>query len=137
MRLAVAIVMRQATPVPKVLIVDDDPAMREAVERALEAVALVAAARDAVQALQLLRMRHFDVVLSDYVMPGMDGVTFLRCAAHLAPDCRRFLVSGQPPEGIPDLVANHVIHGCLEKPWSLSQLLATLEVAPAPVPAPT
>lgn len=116
--------MRQSTRC--VLVVDDDPGVRECMERALEPMAQVTSARDAVQALQLMRTRHFDVIVSDYSMPGMDGVTFLGCAAKLAPDCRRVLSSGEAPPTMPTLVETGAIHSYLEKPWSMKELLATV-----------
>jgi two-component system alkaline phosphatase synthesis response regulator PhoP len=64
---------------PVVLVVDDDPAIREIVSTALrlEGYQTMTAA-DGVMALELLTRSAFDVVVLDAVMPRMDGLTVLR-----------------------------------------------------------
>jgi two-component system chemotaxis response regulator CheY len=52
--------------------------MRQAVAHSLERGGHeVVAAEDGVAALQLARQRHFDLVLTDVVMPNMDGITLV------------------------------------------------------------
>ncbi|TML00620.1 MAG: response regulator transcription factor [Actinobacteria bacterium] len=62
--------------VPRVLVVDDDEVLREALctllsERGFE---VVGEAGDGAQGVSLARERHPDVVLMDFRMPGMDGL---------------------------------------------------------------
>ncbi len=66
-----------ASPI-RLLIVDDEPLFLETLERIFsrEGMEVATATRGEV-ALDLLESRSFDVVLSDIVMPGMDGLTFL------------------------------------------------------------
>ena len=60
----------------KVLIIDDEPALRFAVEEALEAHGLeVVAAESAAAALAAID--DVDVVVSDYMMPDLDGMELL------------------------------------------------------------
>jgi len=62
----------------KVLIVDDEPELREVVRQVLEAQRLnVTIAENGKQALQILEQEKFDVILSDVQMPEMDGMQFL------------------------------------------------------------
>lgn len=65
----------------RVLIVDDSPAMRSFVRRALEASGLelgeVFEAGDGVDALELLHREWVDVILTDVNMPRMDGATLV------------------------------------------------------------
>ncbi|WP_198171112.1 response regulator [Actinoplanes awajinensis] len=64
---------------PRVLIADDDRAIRESLARALEleryAVTTVA---DGAQALACARRESFDVLLFDVMMPGLDGLAVCR-----------------------------------------------------------
>lgn len=71
----------------KILVVDDDPAVRESVSEILAAegaeVALVGNGREAIER---IRRERFDLVLSDVVMPEMDGYELFQAARREAPD---------------------------------------------------
>ncbi len=63
----------------RVLVVDDSRAQRTAVRLQLTRWGYhVTEAEGGLQALTLCRAQKFDIILSDWVMPGMDGVTFCR-----------------------------------------------------------
>jgi two-component system response regulator AtoC len=61
-----------------ILIVDDEPAARYGMRRALEGKYKVAEADSAAAARALLAAEPSDLILLDLVMPGEDGLTFLR-----------------------------------------------------------
>ena len=61
-----------------VLLVDDNPDMREYVQRLLERNYEVKLARDGVEALELARLNPPDLVLTDVMMPRMDGFQLLK-----------------------------------------------------------
>ncbi|MEY4550535.1 MAG: hypothetical protein RL685_6730, partial [Pseudomonadota bacterium] len=62
-----------------VLVVDDDPAMREIVERTLRATGYqVATATNGSEGLQVLEARNPGLIVLDLMMPEMDGFEFLR-----------------------------------------------------------
>ena len=61
-----------------VLVVDDEVGMRETLQEILtDAGYQVSSAEDGSEALRQLRESHFDVVVMDVRMPGMDGVAAL------------------------------------------------------------
>ena len=65
----------------RVLVVDDSALVRKIISEGLAKdpqIEVVATARDAAQALELIALHHPDVITLDVEMPGMDGVTFLR-----------------------------------------------------------
>jgi len=64
----------------KVLLVDDSGTMRTIQKRCLNKVGIedVVEAEDGVQALDAFKKNVFDVVLSDWNMPNMDGLTLLK-----------------------------------------------------------
>jgi two-component system, chemotaxis family, chemotaxis protein CheY len=64
----------------RVLLVDDSGTMRTIQKRCLQKlnVADVIEAEDGVQALQLFQQGQFDVVLTDWNMPNMDGLSLLK-----------------------------------------------------------
>ena len=79
-----------------ILVVDDDPNTLASVARAFRMAGYEATVCDsAARALQLMAATRFDVVLSDVVMPGMDGIAMLeqlRAAGVLTPV---IMISGQ------------------------------------------
>jgi two-component system response regulator AtoC len=63
----------------KILLVDDEPSMRHMLRLVLEKGGYwIAEAADGESALTLMEKEHFDLVLCDIRMPGMDGLSFIR-----------------------------------------------------------
>ena len=79
----------------RLLVVDDDPAVRSAIVRPLEEAGhVVDAVSDGPTALAAIGQRSFDLVLVDFAMPGMDGAEVIRRARALRPDTEFLIVSG-------------------------------------------
>ncbi|MFH1018162.1 MAG: sigma-54 dependent transcriptional regulator [Pseudomonadota bacterium] len=70
-----------------ILLVEDDDSNRASVAQILEKEGYrVSEAKDGLKAMELLRKEGFDLVLTDFVMPGMDGMELLRASRMLKPD---------------------------------------------------
>ena len=82
----------------RVLVVDDEPDILEAIRAFLQGSlgVDVVTADSGAAALEALRKTPVDLVLSDYRMPGMDGLAFLRQAEELLPDVPRVLMTAFP-----------------------------------------
>ncbi len=80
---------------PRLLCVDDDGDLLQSLAPHLEPFYDVGFATTAMQGLRLLE-QHPDtaVIVSDMLMPGMDGVKFLAATRAIAPDARRVLMTG-------------------------------------------
>lgn len=88
----------------RILYVDDDALAIKSVARELRAGAdiHVTTVTSPLDALELVREatgdEEFDVILSDFSMPEMDGVEFLEETLELQPQAKRLLLTGSPDE---------------------------------------
>jgi two-component system response regulator MprA len=112
---------------PKILVVDDEPAVQQALVRALSLEQYsVDVAADGTEALQALAATHFDAVILDVTMPGVSGLEV----------CRRLRASGDRSpvlmltarDAIDDRVAglDAGADDYLVKPFALRELMARI-----------
>jgi DNA-binding NtrC family response regulator len=115
----------------KVLIVDDDNGVRQALSRTLKSAGYeVTAASEASEGLAHLIVRPVDLVLSDHLMPNMLGLNFLKLVRTRYPDCLRILLTAYADMKIAIEAINHgEIYRFLLKPWDENELLVTLHLA--------
>lgn len=80
----------------RILLAEDDEAMRQYLVRALERSGYaVSAFEDGTQAYAELRGGgHFDLLLTDIVMPGMDGIELAQKATQHFPDIKVMFITG-------------------------------------------
>ena len=79
----------------RILLAEDDGTMRTYLARALERAGYtVSAVECGTAALPLLEAEHFDLLLTDIVMPEMDGIELAQKAAALAPGMRVMFITG-------------------------------------------
>lgn len=79
----------------RILLAEDDSVMREYLARALERSGYSVASVDrGTAAMPLLEAEHFDLLLTDIVMPEMDGIELAQKAAEIAPDMRVMFITG-------------------------------------------
>lgn len=115
----------------RVMIVDDEQAVLSALNRSLrrEAWSLLTF-NDPIKALNYVATETVDLVISDYRMPQMDGVTFLKEVRAIQPDAFRMVLSGQADmEGVLEAINEAEIYRFITKPWSDAELRITIEQA--------
>lgn len=79
----------------RILLAEDDQVMREYLTRALERAGYAVAAVDrGTAALPLLVNEHFDLLLTDIVMPEMDGIELARRASEMVEGLRVMFITG-------------------------------------------
>ncbi|PKP94224.1 MAG: response regulator [Alphaproteobacteria bacterium HGW-Alphaproteobacteria-16] len=79
----------------RILLAEDDSVMREYLTRALERSGYAVVAVDrGTAALPLIESERFDLLLSDIVMPEMDGIELAQRAGEIAPDMRIMFITG-------------------------------------------
>lgn len=116
----------------RVLVVEDDPMVREAViaaaRRHARAVTDHACAADALAALERCA-GDVDLVITDVVMPGMDGITMLREIRRRWPRIRQVVITGYSPEPLVR-TSEEPLH-VLTKPFTRTGFAAVLREAMA------
>lgn len=79
----------------RILLAEDDQGMREYLARALERSGYaVSAVGCGTEALPLIEAEHFDLLLTDIVMPEMDGIELAQKAGELRADLRIMFITG-------------------------------------------
>lgn len=80
----------------RILLAEDDEAMRAHLMRALERSGYaVVGVGDGIDALDLVqRGERYDLLLTDIVMPGMDGIELAQKVSVIAPDTRVMFITG-------------------------------------------
>jgi two-component system cell cycle response regulator CpdR len=79
----------------RILLAEDEDAMRTYLARALENAGYSVAAVDrGTAALPLLEDEHFDLLLSDIVMPEMDGIELAQRCAEISPATKVMFITG-------------------------------------------
>lgn len=116
-------------PVAKILYVEDDEAVREMTRDILTSSGYeVVAASNAEAALAALAMHsHFDLLLTDLGLPGMDGRELVQRAQLNQADLRVVLVTGYGGADAASLTSPNT--SLLQKPFTLRELLHSVRQA--------
>ncbi|MCF8361002.1 MAG: sigma-54 dependent transcriptional regulator [Prolixibacteraceae bacterium] len=115
---------------PKILVVDDERAIRNTLKDILEYEKYdVELAENANKALEIIKSNEFDVILCDIKMPDMDGIELLPRLIEVHPDTSVVMISGH---GNIDTAVEAIKKGAydfIEKPLDLNRLLITIRNA--------
>jgi len=113
-----------------VLIVDDEDMVITSLRAylQLETDYQVEGITDPEEAARFLEDRQVDVVVSDYLMPKMNGIQLLAHAKQLQPEATRVLLTGHADKQSAIQAINDVgLYQYLEKPWENAQLLLVIQ----------
>ena len=115
----------------RIMLVDDEPVVLRALEAALDSTDFeIECYSETASALKRLRVTSFDLVLSDYRMPGMDGIAFLTEVSEIQPETMRMIVSGKADiEALLGAINNAGVFRFIIKPWDNEQLRNTIQIA--------
>ncbi len=121
----------------RVLLVDDEESIRKLLSRMLESAYDVEVAADGEAAMRLLRQpdAHYDLLISDLNMPGIDGLMLIREAQRIDPALPAIVITGYSSESSAIEALNLGVAGYLTKPFGTSQVLAAAAKALGARPA--
>lgn len=120
---------------PRLLLVDDEPYVLQALKRVLVRALAdlhvdIETCTDPLAALARAEYIRYDVTVSDYRMPSMDGVSFLKAIRQLQPDSVRLVLSATTDsETLMAAINEAQIHRYLVKPWNDDELTAAVREA--------
>ena len=112
----------------RVLVAEDNPAVREFITRSLESAGhQVTPVADGQIALDTLAQGKFNVLVTDIVMPNVDGIALALKAVRLYPDLRIVMVSGYAQERMRAHNLDALVHRIIAKPFSLEEICAAVK----------
>ncbi|MDF5709439.1 MAG: response regulator [Nostoc sp. S4] len=112
-----------------ILVVDDEAAIRDVTKTSLESHNYKAiTASDGIEAIALYAEHRDEIslVLTDMLMPSMDGLTTIRTLQKINPDVKIIAVSGMSSADKIDAAYDIGIKAFLSKPYTANQLLQTI-----------
>lgn len=107
----------------RILLVDDEPNVLRALSRVLKNYQVVTFTSGE-DALLAAKERIFDMVISDYRMPNLNGVEFLTFFKVLQPDAIRIILTGYADlNGIQHAINDAEVFRFINKPWNNFEIL--------------
>jgi len=116
----------------RILLVEDDDSVREFVRRALQLSGhTVVTGEDGGEGLTLLAAENgrFDLLLSDVMMPVMDGIALAMKAAREFPNLTILLMTGYAEQRERAGGLDTVVRDVVQKPFTLADIRAAVESA--------
>jgi len=123
-------------PDVKILVAEDNPAVREFIVRSLQSLGgQVLAVSDGQEALDILAREKFEVLVTDIVMPNVDGIALALKAIRLMPELRVVMISGYAQERMRAHNMDALAHRIIAKPFSLEEICQAVKDALASPPS--
>lgn len=121
----------QSSSAPVILVVDDEQGVREIFAEALRLSGYTThEAADGSAALKILNSQAVDLLMTDILMPDVDGLELIMAARRAHPDLKVIAMSGggrTAAEVLINIARRLGVQRTLEKPFELSQLLAEVK----------
>jgi DNA-binding NtrC family response regulator len=107
----------------RLLLVEDDEMIRDALQMVfVKKGSQVEAFETAEEGLEAMKSKEFDVVISDFRLPGVDGLDFMKTVKDTQPNTVRALVTAYRDYGLSKKAYEVGVHLFYEKPFSLKVL---------------
>ena len=107
---------------------EDEKKILKMFERALKGAGYeVTAVSNSLEAKKLLQEKRFDVVVTDYAMPGMNGGQLAALIQKMGLACRVIMITGLVEDQVLEYYRSHLIDMLLVKPLEVQTLIDAIE----------
>jgi len=124
----------------KILLVDDDEWIRDSLTVYFGTEGChILAVETAEEGIELLKQEDWDIILTDYKLPGIDGLAFSKKVQEIRPDAIKILITAYKSKEVVSEASGAGIQDLIDKPFtmktiedSLSRLLHGKEIQKRP-----
>lgn len=107
----------------KILLVDDDEWIRDSLTLYFDTEGCqMIAVETAEEGMELLKQQGYDIILLDYKLPGIDGLTFSREIQEICPDAIKILITAYKNKKIVSEAVNVGIQDLIDKPFTIKTI---------------
>jgi DNA-binding NtrC family response regulator len=118
----------QELGVKKILLIEDDPWTRDSLSLFFQIEGcLLEAAASAQEAIAALSSDRFDLILCEYLLPDMDGLSLLKLFGNSQPEAVKFLFTVYPTHQLVEEAGRHGVHDVIRKPFTVQTLEDSLK----------
>lgn len=104
----------------KILLVDDDEWIRDSLSLYFDTEGCqIVAVETAEEGMELLKQQDYDIILLDYKLPGIDGLTFSRKIQEICPDALKILITAYKSKEIVSKAMSTGIQDFIDKPFTI------------------
>jgi len=112
----------------KIVLIEDDPGIRNGLRTFFRYQGCrLQDFGNATLAMEALTKEKVDIIISDYWLPDMDGLTLLQQVRTRQPEAIRILITAYPTASTREEAARTGIHDYIEKPLTVQKLEKSLE----------
>lgn len=111
----------------KILLIDDDEWIRDSLSIFFESEGCqISALETAEEGLKALEHQKFEIIITDYKLPGMDGLSFLKRIKSSHPDVKKILITAYKTEAVVNEAKKVGVQHLIPKPITSDILEASL-----------
>jgi len=108
----------------KVLVVDDEPTVGDLIKNTLEmGRCYVTTILSSLEALELIKKRHFDLIFLDLLMPEVDGGELFKHIREIDEDVQVVIITGYPHSEIMEKAMEYGPFTVIKKPFTINDVL--------------
>lgn len=107
----------------KILLVDDDEWIRDSLTLYFSTEGChMMAVETAEEGMELLIKQNYDIILIDYKLPGIDGLTFSKKIQEIRPDAIKILITAYKNKKVVSEAASAGIQDLIDKPFTIKTI---------------